>query len=298
MAPSDAARRMGHEFVGVVEEVGAEVATLKRGDVVIAPFVISDGTCDFCAEGLHTSCRQRMDWGVSSPDAGQGEAVRVPFADGTLVAVPVALDDALMPSLLTLSDVYATGHHVAVQAGVGPGDTVAVVGDGAVGLLAVLAARRLGAGRIIILGHHLERLGLAREFGATDVVHERGEEAVSRVRELTGEDAPTAVMECVGLDEAAGAAVQLVRPGGTVSRAGAPQFPSFPQARAAWVKNARLAGGITPARAYIEELLPDVLEGRVQPGRVFDRTIGVEDVPEGYRAMNERESIKVLMRNG
>jgi threonine dehydrogenase-like Zn-dependent dehydrogenase len=296
MEPSETGRRMGHEFIGVVEEIGSEVATLKRGDVVIAPFVISDGTCEFCAQGLHTSCRQRLDWGTSSADAGQGEAVRVPFADGTLVAVDVAEDDALMPSLLTLSDVFCTGHHAAVHGRVTRGDTVAVIGDGAVGLCAVLAAKRLGAERILILGRHRDRTDLAVEFGATDVVAQRGEEAVQQVRELTG-DGPSSVLECVGLEESFVTALEIARPGGTVSRAGVPQFPAVPQARTSWVKNVALAGGITPARAYIEELLPDVLEGRVQPGRVFDRTIGLEDVPEGYRLMNDRESIKVMVRN-
>jgi threonine dehydrogenase-like Zn-dependent dehydrogenase len=294
MAPSETGRRMGHEFIGVVEDVGSEVATLTRGDVVIAPFVISDGTCEFCAEGLHTSCRQRRDWGISNVDAGQGEAVRVPYADGTLLAVRVGEDDALMPSLLTLSDVFCTGHHAAVTGGVGAGDTVAVVGDGAVGLCAVLAARRLGAERILILGRHRDRTDLAREFGATDVVAERGAEAGQRVRELTG-DGPTSVLECVGLDEAVVTALDIVRPGGTVSRVGAPQYPAIPAARSAFVKNIRLTGGIAPARAYIEELLPDVLEGRYEPGRVFDRSVGLDAVPDGYRAMNDREAIKVLV---
>jgi threonine dehydrogenase-like Zn-dependent dehydrogenase len=199
-----------------------------------------------------------------------------------------------MPSLLTLSDVFCTGHHAAITGGVGAGDTVAVVGDGAVGLCAVLAARRLGAQRILILGRHRDRTDLAREFGATDVVAERGAEAVQRVRELTG-DGPTSVLECVGLDEAVVTALDIVRPGGAVSRVGAPQYPAIPAARSAFVKNVRLTGGIAPARAYIEELLPDVLEGRYEPGRVFDRSVGLGAVPDGYRAMNDREAIKVLV---
>jgi threonine dehydrogenase-like Zn-dependent dehydrogenase len=296
MEPVPGGRRMGHEFIGVVEEIGSAVSTLKRGDVVVAPFVISDGTCDFCQEGLQTSCRHREDWGGDGVDAGQGEAVRVPHADGTLVALPVGEDDALMPSLLTLSDVFCTGHHAAVSARVRPGSTVAVVGDGAVGLCGVLAARRLGAEQILILGRHRDRTDLAIEFGATDVVAERGPEAAERVSALTQGRSPDAVLECVGLEDAFATAMAIVRPGGTIGRVGAPQFPALPGARLGFVNNVTVSGGIAPARAYIPELMPDVLEGRVNPGRVFDRTIGLDDVPDGYRAMNEREAIKVLVR--
>jgi threonine dehydrogenase-like Zn-dependent dehydrogenase len=179
MEATEGGQRMGHEFVGVVEDVGADVATVASGDLVIAPFVWSDGSCDFCQEGLHTSCRHGGVWG-NEDNGAQAEAVRVPWADGTLVKVDTEPDDALLPSLLTLSDVFATGHHAAVSAGVSPGATVAVVGDGAVGLCGVLAAKRLGADRIIILGRHEDRTAIAREFGATDVVPERGEEAVGR----------------------------------------------------------------------------------------------------------------------
>src|SRR6266516_5778633 len=186
MEPSEKGRRMGTEFIGVVEDVGADVHTTKAGDIVVAPFVWSDGTCVFCQEGLHTSCLHGGRYGDEGVDGGQGEAVRVPQADGTLVVLPVGKDDALMPSLLTLTDVMATGHHAALAARVGPGKTVAVVGDGAVGLCGVIAARRLGAEQIVILGRHPDRIALAREFGATDIVGERGAEAVERVKELTG----------------------------------------------------------------------------------------------------------------
>jgi threonine dehydrogenase-like Zn-dependent dehydrogenase len=286
---------MGHEFVGVVEDAGAEVRTLAKGDVVIAPFVFSDGSCDFCGEGLHTSCRQGGFWGTPGVDGGQGEAVRVPFADGTLVKVDVPEDDALMPSLLTLSDVFATGHHAAVSAQVSPGRTVAVVGDGAVGLCGVIAAKRLGAEQIIILGRHEDRTSLAREFGATDVVAERGKEATAKVRELTGGDGAHSVLECVGTEDSMTTALKIARPGGAVGRVGVSQFPAIPAAQASFLRNITISGGIAPARAYIEELLPEVLDGTLEPGRVFDRTVPLDGVPDGYRAMNDREAIKVLV---
>jgi threonine dehydrogenase-like Zn-dependent dehydrogenase len=296
MDPDESGQRMGHEFIGIVEDAGSDVASVKKGDVVVAPFVYSDGTCDFCAEGLHTSCLHGGFWGAGDVDGGQGEAVRVPQADGTLVPLPVEADDALMPSLLTLSDVFATGHHAAVSAGAGPGRTVAVVGDGAVGLCGVMAARRLGAERIIILGRHQDRTDLAREFGATDVVAERGREATERVRELTGGQGAHSVLECVGLEDAFTTALHIARPGGRIGRVGAPQFASLPGARQSFIRNITVSGGIAPARAYIEELLPDVLDGRLEPGRVFDRSIGLDEVPDGYKAMDERESIKVLVK--
>ncbi len=289
-------RRMGHEFIGVVEDIGPEVASIARGDVVVAPFVFSDGTCEFCTEGLPTSCRHGGFWGVGDVDGGQGEAVRVPLADGTLVALPVGEDDALMPSLLTLSDVFATGHHAAESARVREGATVAVVGDGAVGLCGVLAAHRLGAEQIIILGRHRARTDIAQDFGATDVVAERGGEAVERVHELTGGAGVHSVLECVGLEEAFGTALRIARPGGAVGRVGVPQYDALPGAQSSFLRNVTVSGGIAPARAYIPELLPDVLEGRLEPGRVFDRTVGLEGVPDGYRAMEDREAIKVLIQ--
>ena len=295
MEATDGGLRMGHEFVGVVEDVGADVATVASGDLVIAPFMWSDGSCDFCQEGLHTSCRHGGAWG-SEDNGAQAEAVRVPWADGTLVKVGTEPDDALLPSLLTLSDVFATGHHAAVSAEVSPGATVAVVGDGAVGLCGVLAAKRLGADRIIILGRHEDRTDLARESGATDVVPERGKEAVQRVRELTGGDGVPSVLECVGTPESFGTAASIARAGGTVGRVGVPQDGKLPRADAMFMRNISVRGGVAPARAYIPELLPDVLEGRVEPGRVFDTTIGLDEVPEGYRAMNDRETIKPMVK--
>ena len=295
MEQTETGQRMGHEFIGVVETVGSDVRTVKVGDTVVAPFAWSDGTCVFCQEGLHTSCLHGGWWARDGIDGGQGEAVRVPQADGTLVVLPVGKDDALMPSLLTLSDVMGTGHHAALAARVGPGKTVAVVGDGAVGLCGVIAARRLGAERIIILGRHPDRIALAKEFGATDVVSERGDEAVERVRELTGGFGAHSVLECVGYEQSTVTALSIARPGGAVGRVGLPQHESIPTTLTTFFDNVTIGGGPAPARAYIEELLPDVLEGRIEPGRVFDRVTNLDGVPDGYRAMNEREAIKVLI---
>jgi threonine dehydrogenase-like Zn-dependent dehydrogenase len=291
MEPSDTGRRMGHEFIGVVEEVGADVRTVKIGNLVVSPFLWSDGTCVFCREGLQSECLHGGRYGFGDVDGGQGEAVRVPQADGTLVALPVGEDDALMPSLLTLSDVMGTGHHAAVTAKVGPGKTVAVVGDGAVGLCGVIASKRLGAARIILLGNNPERVALGQEFGATDVVRERDEEGVERVRELTDGLGAHSVLECVGLAQAVDTALEIARPGGAVGRVGVPEHDTTPTGVAFW-KNASIAGGPAPVRAYIEELLPDVLAGRIEPGRVFDRTGTLDEVPEGYRLMNERDVLK------
>jgi threonine dehydrogenase-like Zn-dependent dehydrogenase len=292
---SDSGRRMGHEAVGVVEAVGVGVRTLKAGDLVVMPFAYSDGTCVFCHEGLQTSCIHGGFFGTGQVDGAQAEAVRVPQADGTLVVLPARVDDALLPSLLTLSDVMGTGHHAARAAKVGPGKTAAVVGDGAVGLCGVIAARRLGAERIILLGRHPDRIALARQFGATDVVSERGNEAVERVRELTGGLGAHSVLECVGLGQSMLTALSIARSGGAVGRVGVPQDETMPGSRPAFYNNVTVGGGPAPARAYIHELLPDVLEGRIEPGRVFDRVARLEEVPDGYRAMNERKAIKVLI---
>jgi len=296
MEHTDSGRVMGHEAIGIVEAVGADVRTIKAGDLVVMPFAYSDGNCIFCHEGLQTSCIHGGFFGTTELAGAQAEAVRIPQADGTLFVLPVGKDDALMPSLLTLSDVMGTGHHAAVAAKVAPGETVAVVGDGAVGLCGVIAARRLGAEQIIMLGRHADRIALAREFGATDVVSERGAEAVERVRELTGGFGVHSVLECVGLDESMLTAISIARPGGAVGRVGVPQHELMPASQPAFYNNVTVSGGPAPVRAYIEELLPDVLEGRIEPGRVFDRVIGLEEVPEGYRAMNDREAIKVMVQ--
>jgi threonine dehydrogenase-like Zn-dependent dehydrogenase len=296
MEHTDSGRVMGHETIGIVEALGADVRTIKAGDLVVMPFAYSDGNCIFCHEGLQTSCIHGGFFGTTALAGAQAEAVRIPQADGTLFVLPVGKDDALMPSLLTLSDVMGTGHHAAVAAKVAPGQTVAVVGDGAVGLCGVIAARRLGAGQIIRLGRHADRIALAREFGATDVVSERGAEAVERVRELTGGFGVHSVLECVGLDESMLTAISIARPGGAVGRVGVPQQELMPASQPAFYNNVTVSGGPAPVRAYIEDLLPDVLEGRIEPGRVFDRVIGLEEVPDGYRAMNDREAIKVMVK--
>jgi threonine dehydrogenase-like Zn-dependent dehydrogenase len=295
MERSETGRPMGHEAVGVVEAVGADVRTLKVGDVVVMPFAYSDGSCVFCHEGLQTSCIHGGFFGNADVGGAQAEAVRVPQADGTLFVLPVGKDDALMPSLLTLSDVMGTGHHAAVTAGVGPGKTAAVVGDGAVGLCGVIAAKRLGAEQIIIMGRHADRIALAQEFGATDVVSERGAEGVERVKELTGGYGVHCVLECVGLDESMETAIGIARPGGAVGRVGVPQDETMPASQTAFFDNVTVSGGPAPARAYIEELLPDILDGKIEPGRVLDRVVGLDDVPDGYRAMDEREAIKVMV---
>jgi threonine dehydrogenase-like Zn-dependent dehydrogenase len=296
MPHKNGGRRMGHEFIGIVEDVGTDVSGLQRGDLVVAPFVWADNTCDFCQEGLQTSCRHGGGWGSPGVDAGQGEAVRVPQAQGTLVKLPVAEDSALMPSLLTLSDVFCTGHHGVVTARVRPGSSVTVIGDGAVGLCAVLAAKRLGADQIILNGRHTDRTDLGRDFGATDVVAERGDEAVEKIREVTGGDGTHAVIECVGTEQSLATAINTVRDGGVVSRLGVSQYATVPMGFDTLIRNLTLTGGAAPARAYIEELMPDILDGTIEPGRVFDRTIGLDDTPDGYRAMADRKALKVLIR--
>jgi hypothetical protein len=295
MPHSDTGQSMGHEAIGLVTDVGSDVRTIERGQVVVMPFAISDGTCEFCREGLPTACVHVGFVGNGGTNGAQAEALRIPFADGTLYPLDVAEDDALMPSLLTLSDVMGTGHHAAVVARVRPGHRVAVVGDGAVGLCGVIAAKRLGAEQIIIMGRHADRIALAREFGATDVVGERGAEAVERVRELTGGHGVHSVLECVGTGDATLTSVEIARPGGAVGRVGVPHYESIPAAQPLFFKNVTVGGGPAPVRAYIDELLPDILEGRIEPGRVFDRTVALDGVPDGYRAMNDRESIKVLV---
>ena len=304
-------RRIGHEFVGVVEDVGAEVGTVRPGDLVIAPFMWSDGTCPMCARGMQTSCRGGGGWGGSDRagqlvDGGQGEYVRVPEADGTLVAVPPerdgsgdasigGVDPRLLPALLTLSDVMGTGHHAARSAAVRHGSTAAVVGDGAVGLCAVLAARRLGADRVIAMSRHPARQALALAFGATDVVEQRGEDGAKAVIELLGGTGPDAVLECVGTRESMRQALDTVRDGGAIGYVGVPHDVELP-VRTLFRRNVSVGGGVAPVRAYIPELLDDVLAGRIDPGPVFDLELPLDEVAQGYRAMHERSAVKVLLR--
>ena len=294
MESSETGQSMGHEAIGVVEAVGPEVSHVKVGDLVIMPFAYSDGRCDFCHEGLQTACVHGGFFGYGGMDGAQAEALRIPLADGTLYPLPGGMDAALMPSLLTLADVMGTGHHAARIAQVGPGKSVAVIGDGAVGLCGVIAAKRLGAEQIIILGHHPDRTTLAQSFGATDVVSERGDEAAARVRALTGGFGVHSVLECVGTEQTIHTAIEIARPGGAVGRVGVPHYAGVPP-ESTFFKNVIVGGGPAPVRAYIDELLPDVLDGRIQPGRVFDRLIGLDEVPQGYRAMDRREALKVMI---
>ncbi len=289
--------RTGHEWMGIVEDVGAEVKTIKRGDRVLAPFAYSDGKCEFCAKGLQTSCVQGGFWGGEENDGGQGEAVRAPFADGTLVRVPEAAenDARLLDAILPLTDVMATGHHAAVSGGVRQGSIVAVVGDGAVGLCAVLAAKRLGAERIIMLGHHDARLKIAKDFGATDLVTDRGEEAIAKVVEMTKGGAES-VLECVGSKAAMDTAIGSTRPGGAIGYVGVPHGSEAFELQTLFRNNLTLRGGVAPARAYIPELLADTLAGKLDASPVLDQTIGLDDVPAGYAAMDKREAIKVMVR--
>jgi threonine dehydrogenase-like Zn-dependent dehydrogenase len=290
---------MGHEFIGIVEDTGTQVSTLSKGDFVIAPFAWSCGTCEFCRAGLQTSCVRGGFWAAGGIDGGQAEVVRAPFADGTLVKVPGIgedADDARLASLLSLSDVYGTGWHAAARGGVTAGSTVTVIGDGAVGLLAVLSAKQLGAERIVLMGRHRSRTDLGREFGATDVVAARGDEGIAKVRELTS-GGTQIVLEAVGHMPAYEQAVGVVRPGGTISRVGVPQYEEAPVGFGSlFGPNVTLTGGPAPVRAYIEQLLPAVLDGTVNPGLVFDETVALDDTAKGYAAMDARTALKVIVR--
>jgi threonine dehydrogenase-like Zn-dependent dehydrogenase len=298
LEPISPGRRMGHEAIGIIEGVGRDVHRVKVGDLVVMPFAYSDGICDFCHDGFPTSCVHGGFFGtVDKAGGAQAEALRVPLADGTLFRLPVGKDDTLMPSLLTLSDVMGTGYHAAVSARVRRGRAAAVVGDGAVGLCGVIAAKRLGADPIILLGRHPDRIALARKFGATLIVSERGDEAVERVRELTSGFGAHSVLECVGSEDAMRTAMAIVRAGGAVGRVGVPHYQAIPGGgESMFYSNITVSGGPAPVRAYIEELLPDVLEGRIEPGRVFDRVIGLDEIPAGYRAMDDRKSLKIMIK--
>ncbi|MEN3359668.1 MAG: hypothetical protein V7637_3650 [Mycobacteriales bacterium] len=282
--------RIGHEFVGVVEDVGAEVRMLRRGDMVISPFTWSDGTCEYCLHGLHSSCVDGGVYGEPGHDGAQGEAVRVPHADGTLLVVPPVLRGA-EPQLLPLCDVLPGGYHAARSAGVGYGHTVAVIGDGAVALCGVIAARRLGADRIIVIGHHEERLELARRLGATETVCGRGEEAVEQAISLTG--GAHAVLECVGAQSALDTAVAVARDGAIIGYVGMPHLVEGLNVARLFSRNIGLRGGLAPARAYLPELMAEVANGNLDGSVVFDSTVDLEGVPDGYVAMDSRKAIKV-----
>jgi len=290
--------RVGHEPMGVVEEVGDEVRHVRAGDLVLAPFAISDGTCEFCRKGLQTSCLHGRFW-ARDLDGAQGEAVRAPLADGTLVRIPEHAkgDEKLLEALFPLTDVMGTGHHAAVCAGVTAGATCVVVGDGAVGLCAVLAAKRLGAERIIAIGHHEDRLEKAKIFGATDLVSDRGEGAADQIIEMTKGGADH-VLECVGAAGSMSIAIRVTRPGGTIGYVGVPHgvVEEGLDIMGLFYANLTLRGGPAPVRAYMPELMEDVLAGTLDPSPVFDMTVDLGGVPGGYAAMDQRRAIKVMVR--
>ncbi|WP_370525975.1 alcohol dehydrogenase catalytic domain-containing protein [Cellulomonas sp. JH27-2] len=301
MEPTTTARPMGHELIGVVEETGSAVPTLRPGDLVVAPFAYQDNTCSVCRDGFQTACPHGGFYGNRETGGLQAERARIPMADGSLVVVPdtdpATADPALLASLLALSDVYLTGHHAAHMGRVEPGKTITVIGDGAVGLSAVLASRRLGAERIILMGRHTDRTDLGRDWGATDVVAERGDEGVARVMDLTDGEGSHVVLEAVGLMPAYEQAFGIVRPGGVISRVGVPQYEEAPVGFGSlFGKNATLTGGPAPVRAYLEDGIAQVLAGEIDPGRVFDRELPLADAAEAYRLMDAREALKVALR--
>jgi alcohol dehydrogenase len=293
----EAGAPVGHEPMGIVEAVGDDVRHVEPGDRVFAPFAFSCGECEFCRKGLHTACTCVGFFGPHSGLGAQAEKVRVPLANGTLVRVPdrYADDEDALESLLPLTDVMATGHHAAVCADVEAGDTALVIGDGAVGLCGVLAAKRLGAERIIAMGHHEDRLDLAREFGATDVVSSRGKDAIEEARALTYGGA-NHVLECVGAASSFETAAHVVRPGGTIGYVGVPHIESAEFVRPLFYKNASFTGGPAPVRDYAEELMNDVLQGNLDPSPIFTKTVDLDGVPDGYQAMDEREAVKVMVK--
>jgi threonine dehydrogenase-like Zn-dependent dehydrogenase len=284
--------KMGHEYVGVVEEVGSAVRTVKPGDFVVGSFVISDGTCEICRAGFPSSCVHRVF--VDGAIGTQAEKARIPFADGTLVATPGQPDADLVPHLLAASDVLGTGWYAAVAANAGPGRTVAVVGDGAVGLMGVLAARQLGAERVIAMSRHADRQELARHFGATDVVEERGDAGVARIKELTGGLGAHSVIEAVGSQESMTQAIGAARPGGNLGFVGVSHDVQLP-GQLLFFSQVQILGGPAPVRRFLPDLIQLIWDRTIDPGRVFDLTLPLEQAAEGYRAMDERRAIKVLL---
>ncbi|MBC7559060.1 MAG: zinc-dependent alcohol dehydrogenase family protein [Dermatophilaceae bacterium] len=299
-SPVEVPMRIGHEFVGIVQEVGSDVRSLRRGDFVIAPFMYSDNTCPHCRVGIQSACSAGGFWGGPDrdglmADGGQGEYVRVPLADGTLVATRETPDDAMVPSLLALSDVMGTGWHAAMAAGIQEGDTVAVVGDGAVGLSGILAAAQMGAERVVAMSRHQARQQIARAFGATDVIEARGETGEAAVLELTSGVGADAVLECVGTGQSMATAIAVARPGATVGYVGVPHGVVLP-VRKMFSRNIGVAGGVAPVRQYLPALRDQVLSGAINPGLVFDLDLPLEQVAEGYAAMDERRAIKTMLR--
>ncbi|MCW2856313.1 MAG: dehydrogenase [Marmoricola sp.] len=288
--PITAGSTIGHEMVGVIEEVGSGVSSFKAGDFVVVPFCTCDNTCPHCVNGAQSACENS---GFTT--GGQGEFGLVQQAEGSLIKTDGLPDAALIPSLLTLADVFPTGWHCAVSARVKPGDTVVVVGDGAVGLCGVLAAVQMGAEKVVAMSRHEPRQQIATAFGATHIVAERGAEGVKRIKEITGGVGADAVLECVGTDDSMRMAFSAARPGAMVGFVGVPHGVKLPVDRM-FAKNVGLAGGVAPVRRYLPELLEMVTSGTVNPGLVFDSVLPLSEVAEGYRAMDERRSIKVLLQ--
>jgi threonine dehydrogenase-like Zn-dependent dehydrogenase len=290
--PVDEPRPMGHEYVGVVEDVGSAVTTVAPGDFVVGSFFASDNTCEICQAGYQSRCEHGE---FATPTGAQAEYARIPLADGTLVATPGTPDDDLVPSLLAASDVLGTGWFAAVAAEAGPGKTVAVVGDGAVGLLGVLAARQLGAERIIVFSRHADRQDLALEFGATDIVAERGDEGVAKVKDLTKGLGAHSVIEAVGTQESMLQAIRATRPGGHVGYVGVSHDVSLP-GEELFFSGVHLHGGPAPVRRFLPELIDLIWRREIDPGRVFDLQLSLARAAEGYQAMDERRAIKALLR--
>lgn len=305
VSPVRSPRPIGHELVGVVEDLGDEVTSVQLGDLVVVPFSLNCGACQACRAGYPSVCESMtlvggLDRSGQQVDGAQGERVRIPLAQASLRAVGISEAEAeargLIPHLLALSDVMPTGYHAATSAGVGPGDVVAVVGDGAVGLSAVLAARMRGAERIIIMSRHEDRAAIAREYGATDVIAERGAEATAAVRALLDGDLVDAALECVGTKESMDQALAIVRGGGNVGFVGVPAGGPELSIRDLFTRNVGVKGGMASARHYLDTLLPSVLDGSIEPGRVFDRTLPLDQIATAYELMDARQAIKVLVR--
>lgn len=285
-------RSMGHEYVGVVEEIGSEVRDIKVGDFVVGSFFSSDNTCEICQDGYQSRCVQGES---ATPGGAQAELLRVPQADGTLVPTPGIPDEDLIPSLLAASDVLGTGWYGAVAAKAGPGKSVAVVGDGAVGLLAILAAKQLGAEQIIAMSRHAPRQALAREFGATDIIEERGDDGVAQVKELTGGLGAHCVVEAVGTQEAMMQAIRSTRPGGHVGFVGVSHGVEIP-GQELFYSEVHLHGGPAPVRRFLPDLIERIWRREINPGKVFDLALPLAEVAEGYKAMDERRALKTLLR--
>jgi threonine dehydrogenase-like Zn-dependent dehydrogenase len=297
LMPRPAPGRIGHEFMGIVEGVGPEVKNVRAGDLVVAPFTAVDGTCPECLAGMSSACRNRKSWGTEGYDGCQGEKVRVPLANGTLFKIPKDKSpESLMTALLPLSDVLCTGHHAAVSAGVGPGKTVAVVGDGAVGLCAVAASKRLGAKQIILISTHEDRAAIGRKFGATDIIAKREEEAIEVIKEMTNNLGVDCALECVGLPASWKTVFGVVRAGGNIGFVGVPVGVPDVAVRTLLGTNVGIKGGIAPAATYIPQLMPDVLAGKLDVSAIFTKTVSLKDIAEGYRAMDERTDVKVLVK--